>query len=147
MAGVIKHPTCLRATSCRAPSVVATFVERIVHGTCGAVPELLSPTRRRSMPLPDEPTKPQPRTGPKRRDPLRDPPPQPLQDPPDQPLHDPEGDPTREPQQPFGDPTPSPASNPPSVARAILIFNSRQQSRASERIRHDRFPMRVFKWP
>jgi hypothetical protein len=78
------------------------------------------------MPLPDEPTKPQPRREPKWRDPLHDPPPQPLQDPPDQPLHAPEGDPTREPQQPFGDPAPSPASDPPSEGRAILIFNSRQ---------------------
>jgi hypothetical protein len=89
------------------------------------------------MPLPD-----QPRKGPKRRDPLRDPPPQPLQDPPDQPLHDPEGDPTREPQQPFGDPTPSPAGDPPSEARAILIFNPRQRSDPSERIRHDRADFR-----
>ena len=52
---------------------------------------------------PKGPKQPEPR-----HDPLHDPPAPPLEDPPDKPMHDPAGDPTYEPQQPFGDPAPTP---------------------------------------
>jgi hypothetical protein len=50
--------------------------------------------------------------GPKQPGPLRDPQVPPLKDPPDEPMHDPAGDPTYEPEQPFGDPTPTPGQDP-----------------------------------
>ena len=54
------------------------------------------------------PTEPKDPKWPKQPEPMHDPPSPPLRDPPDKPMHDPAGDPTYEPQQPFGDPTPTP---------------------------------------
>ena len=58
-------------------------------------------------------TEPKNPNGPKQPEPLHDPPAPPLQDPPDKPMHDPAGDPTHEPEQPFGDPTPTPGQESP----------------------------------
>jgi hypothetical protein len=49
---------------------------------------------------------------PKRPEPMHDPPSPPLKKPPDEPMRDPAGDPTYEPQQPFGDPAPTPGQDP-----------------------------------
>jgi hypothetical protein len=59
--------------------------------------------------VPQEPKGP---NEPRRPEPMHDPPSPPLKDPPDKPIHDPAGDPTYEPQQPFGDPTPTPGQDP-----------------------------------
>jgi hypothetical protein len=62
--------------------------------------------------MPNQPLQPQP---------LHDPVSPPLTDPPGNPMHDPPGDPTYEPDQPFGDPEPSPSKNDPQPPKPTMI--------------------------
>ena len=56
---------------------------------------------------------------PQQPEPLHDPISPPLKDPPDKPMRDPPGDPTYEPDQPFGDPEPSPGRSDPEPPKPM----------------------------
>src|SRR5712675_856789 len=79
-----------------------------VTGTC--LDPISCHSAAKGADVPQEPKG--PKESPKQPEPMHDPSSPPLKDPPAKPMHDPAGDPTYEPQQPFGDPTPTPGQDP-----------------------------------